>query len=192
MKTKFILHGGATGRKTEDNRKFFQAVINSVESNDVRILGIYFARPESRREESFAEDKEIFNSLAASKKLDLQPAATEKGKLIDQITNSDIIFIQGGRKGCLKETLAGLGNFRELITGKVVVGISAGANMLSQYYYSSVARGIREGQGILPIKTFCHYTEINTEELEELNNYKEKIPIYKIPEEKFEVVEVDI
>ncbi len=192
MKTKFILHGGATSRKTEDNRKFFLEILNSVQSERVQILCIYFARPEHRREVSFEEDKEIFYSLDSPKILDLQQAKFDIEELIEQITHSDVIFIQGGMRGCLKERLGELGSFSELTIGKVVVGISAGANILSKYYHSNVAHGVREGLGILPIKTFCHYTEKNVEELEELDKYKEELPICKIPEEKFSVIEMGL
>lgn len=191
MKTKFILHGGASNRKTEDNRKFFLDVLNSVESSNVRILCIYFARPEHRRNESFEEDKSIFFSLDTPKKFELHQAKFDIEELRDQVTHSDVVFIQGGMKGCLKERLEELGNLSEMVKGKVVVGISAGANMLSKYYHSSVAHGVREGLGVLPIKMFCHYTEKNIDELEELNKYKEKLPVYKIHEEKFSVIEVD-
>ena len=191
MKTKFILHGGASSRKTEDNRKFFLEILNSIDSDNIRILCIYFARPEHRRDESFEEDKTIFFSLGTPKKLDIQQAKFDIEELREQILLSDVIFIQGGMRGCLKDRLEELDDFPELIKGKVVVGISAGANMLCKYYHSSVIHGVKKGLGILPIKIFCHYTEKNIEELEELNKYKEKLPIYKIHEEKFSVIEAD-
>lgn len=191
MKTKFILHGGCTSRDTEENRKFFLETVDSVKSDKVIILCVYFARPRQRWEESFEEDKAIFLSLGSQKKLDIRLATLDKAELIDQIKISDVIFINGGMRGCLKETLENLENFPELIKGKVVVGISAGANILAKYYYSSVAQGIREGIGLLPIKTFCHYREEDVKELKELEDYKENLPIYKIPEEKFIAIETD-
>ena len=189
MKTKFILHGGNSSKKSENNEKFFHEIINSVDSNEVKILCIYFARPEDRWEDSFDEDQTIFRCLDTPKELDIKMATLESEVLVEQIKNSDVIFINGGRKGCLKDVLLGLGNFAQLTQGKIVVGISAGASILCKYYHSSVTNGVREGVGILPAKVFTHWNNELTLELQELDSYKEKLPIYKIPEENFIVVE---
>lgn len=183
--TKFILHGGNSDRKTQDNEKFFLEIANSVPKENVKILCIYFARPEHRWDDSFQEDKLAFLNLDIDKKIDIEMASPDIKELREQIGWADIIYLQGGRKGYLKDKLIELGNFSELIIDKVVVGISAGANMLAKYYYSNVAETIREGLGILPIKTFCHFKEENIDELKQLETYKEQLPIYKIAEEKF-------
>jgi peptidase E len=189
--TKYILHGGASNNNSENNKNFFLEIINSVNSSRLNILCIYFARPEHRWEDSFAEDKDSFNSLETNKDLVFQMAKLDSREFSQQILQSDIIFINGGRNGCLKDVLEGLDNLTKLIDGKVIVGISAGANILAKYYYSSVADDIREGIGLLPIKTFCHFTKKNISELDELDKYKEKLPIYKIPEEKYLVLDID-
>ncbi len=187
---KFILHGGNSDRKTENNEKFFLEIANSVNKEKIKILCIYFARPEHRWDDSFQEDKLAFLNLDTEKKFDIEMAKLDAEELRRQIQWADIVYIQGGRKGNLKEKLLELGNFKELIHGKIVVGISAGANMLAKYYYSNVADTIREGLGILPIKTFCHYNEDNVLGMEKLELYKEKLPIYRISEEKYLVFEI--
>jgi peptidase E len=117
-------------------------------------------------------------------------ATYDKEKLLNQIKIADIIFINGGMKGHLMETLKGLGNFPELIIGKVVVGISAGANILTKYYYSSVSKGVREGMGLLPIKLLTHYTDQDDDKLKLLMDYKEKLPLLKIAEEDYLILEI--
>ncbi|EKE19359.1 MAG: hypothetical protein ACD_9C00040G0001 [uncultured bacterium] len=188
--TKFILHGGNSDRKTIDNDKFFLEVANSANKEKVNILCIYFARPEHRWDDSFQEDKLAFLNLEIGKSFDIEMASLDTGIFRTQINWADIVYIQGGRKGCLKEKLLELENFQELIQNKVVVGISAGANILAKYYYSNVANEIREGLGVLPIKTFCHYNEENALEIEKLESYKEKLPICRIPEEKYMIFEI--
>lgn len=188
MKTKFILHGGGLNVKSEDNEKFLYEIINSVNSDRVRILCVYFARPEHRWEESFDEDQAMFLALETEKILETIIAVLDKEKFIEQAKNVDIVFLCGGRKGCLKEFILNLENFRELVDGKVVVGSSAGANILSRYYFSNGDWIIKEGAGILPIKVFCHWSKENHIELSELENYKEKIPLYKIQEGKYEIL----
>ncbi len=189
MNTKFILHGGSADRKSNDNKKFFRAIINSVDSNVVKILCIYFARPEQRWEESFSEDTLAFLSVKEDKKIDLKMAKLETEELIKDIKNADVIFISGGMKGCLKEKLLEVVDFREIIEGKVVVGISAGTNILCKYYYSNVTKKIREGIDILSVKIFCHYEESMLDELRKLEEYNEDLPAYNVPEEKFIILE---
>lgn len=187
--TKFILHGGNSDRKTEANEKFFLEIANSVSKEKVNVLCIYFARPEHRWDDSFQEDKLAFLNLDTEKKFAIEMANSDLNEFRNQIMWADVIYIQGGRKGNLKEKLLELGSFNELIHDKIVVGISAGANILAKYYYSSVAEDIREGLGILPIKTFCHFKEEYSDDLKKLETYKEKLPLYKILEEKFIIIE---
>ena len=190
MTTKIFLHGGNSGKKSDNNSEFFYEVINSVDSNDVNILCVYFARPDHRWEDSYAEDQSIFYSLDTPKAIQTKMATYDKEKLLNQIKIADIIFINGGMKGHLMEALEGLGNFSELIIGKVVVGISAGANILTKYYYSSVSKGVREGMGLLPIKLLTHYTDQDDDKLKLLMDYKEKLPLLKIAEEDFLILEI--
>lgn len=183
MQTTFILHGGASSKRTAANEKFFDEIVNSTDKDRINILCIYFARPEHRWDESFYEDKYAFESLDTSKNLNVERATYEN--FSEQLENSDVLFINGGFKGHLKETIQSIDNFKDKIKGKVIVGISAGANILSTYYYSQGIEGIREGAAILSIKVFCHFEDNLENELKMLMEYKEDLPIYKIPEESY-------
>ena len=46
--------------------------------------------------------------------------------------------------------------FQQVILGKVIAGSSAGAYVLSRFFYTS-SHEIQEGPGILPIAIRCHY-----------------------------------
>jgi peptidase E len=192
MKTTVILHGGNSGKKCDDNDKFFYEIISSTDSDVVRVLCIYFARPEHRWEDSYAEDQSIFLNLAidTGREIETKMASYNMDELRDNIKHADVIFINGGLRGHLKETLEQPGNFPELIAGKVLVGISAGANILSKYYYSTVADEIREGIGLLPIKLITHYDKGMDEQINRLTNYGKELPILKIPEEKYIVIDL--
>lgn len=109
-------------------------------------------------------------------------------ELINEITQADVIFINGGYRGRLKDTLLeiGLERFRSLVEGKTVVGISAGANMLTKYYYSMAIGGIREGIGLLNIKLLTHSNDSDTvDRLKLLEAYGERLPVIPIPEEEY-------
>ncbi len=186
METKFILHGGESSRRTDANNQFYKEIIDSVSSDNIKILCVYFARPEHRWQESFYEDRYAFESVDTLKHIEIQLASAEDFR--EQLIASHVIFINGGFKGFLKEALLGVNDLKELLHGKVVVGISAGANILSKYYYSQGGQEIREGIGLIPVKVFCHYSAENTEELELLDKHKEKLPIYTIEEEKYVII----
>jgi peptidase E len=190
MKTKVILHGGNSSKKSNNNDKFFYEIINSVDSEVVKILCIYFARPEHRWEYSYAEDQSEFFSLETTKEIETKLATYDMEELLEEIKKADVIFINGGARGHLKEALEKLGNFSELIQGKVLVGISAGANILSKYYFSSVANEIREGIGLLSIKLMTHYSEEKAEKIKTLESYGQHLPVIKIAEEHYQVLDL--
>jgi peptidase E len=187
MKTLYILHGGESSRRTAGNDVFFKAIIDATNKDIIKILCVYFARPEHRWQESFYEDKCVFEEQGVNKSLYMGIAS--KDDFEAQIRNTDVIFLNGGFKGFLKDALLSITNLNELLANKVIVGISAGANILSRYYYSQGGDEIREGVGLLPIKVFCHYSDKNKIELSKLEEYGEDLPIYKIPEEQFIVIE---
>lgn len=193
MTTRIFLHGGNTSRVGDGNGRFFKKVLDSANKDTVKIVCVYFARPEHRWEDSYEEDQYALRRISQElgKELETTLASYDIDDFIEKINESDVIFINGGMKGHLKETLLSIGveRFRELLNGKILVGISAGANILSKYYYSVVAQDIREGIGLLNIKLLTHYSDESVEQLQRLAAYGEKLQIVTIPEEQFVVIE---
>ncbi len=187
MATKFILHGGAADLKSLENEKFFDEIVNSVDKDRIAILCVYFARPEHRWDETFYEDRYSFECVDTIKSLTIDMATSENFE--NELINADVIFINGGYKGHLKESVEAIKDFKAKIAGKIIVGISAGANILSAYYFSQGMHGIKNGTAILPIKIFCHFDDSMKNELQELEAYKEELPLYKIPEQSYIVLE---
>ena len=185
------MHGGNSSNKSDKNERFFQEIINGVESDTIKILCVYFARPEHRWEDSYAEDQSIFRALETNKEIETILATYDRDELEDNIAQSDVIFINGGMQGHLKNTLQSIGieRFRRMVAGKTLVGISAGANILARYYYATAAKEIREGTGFLSIKLFTHYSEDESEKLEQLRVHAEDLPIVTIAEEEYLVIE---
>lgn len=185
--TKYILHGGATSNKTEDNKKFFFEITNSL-SNKINLLCVYFSRPKKEWSKLFEQDKVNFSSASPQKVFNFILASDKIHTLIDQIKKADAIYFRGGDVELLKKTLNKIKNLKELWNGKVVAGSSAGAYVLSKYYYWASKDMLGEGLGILPIKTFCHYTKEKSDKLKILKERGENLQVYTIPEEKFFVV----
>lgn len=167
--------------------------MRSVDKDVVRFLCIYFARPEARWEDSYAHDRSILAALGKEVGIDTKTklATYDMDELIEGITDCDVIFINGGFRGRLKDTLLAIGlhNFRQMISGKTLAGISAGANILSRYYYSQGVDDIREGIGLLKIKLLTHYEKDMAGQMKKLLDYKEDLPIVTIAEEEYIVMD---
>lgn len=193
MTTRIVLHGGNSSKKSDKNDRFFQEIIRPIGEDTVSVLCVYFTRPERRWEDSYAEDQSIFRALGIETGRDIETkmATYDMDGLLEDIAEADVIFINGGFKGHLKDTLLTIGvdNFRQMVQDKTLVGISAGANVLGKYYYSQAIEGIREGVGLLDAKVLTHYSEVETKQLELLKDYKEDLPIITIAEEEYTVLQ---
>lgn len=193
MATRIILHGGNSDRDTAKNEKFYNEIISGIDRHVIRVLCVYFARPEHRWADSYSDDQYTFRRLEREVGREIVTklaSSSEPIAFLQDIAEADVIFINGGMKGNLKDTLLTIGEkrFRQAIDGKTLVGISAGANVLAKYYYSMVAGGIREGTGFLNIKLLTHYSEDETEHLNELRAYGEDLPVITIPEEEYVLI----
>lgn len=186
--TKYILHGGNTSNKTGDNKNFFIEMTSSLLDN-ANILCIYFSRPKELWPELFAQDKIHFSSASPQEVFKFALADDKTYALVDQLKKSTLVYLRGGDTDKLIETLSKVNNLDELLKNKVVSGSSAGAYVLSKYYYTNSKDEIKKGLGILPIKTFCHYAEEKSDKLEKLKKYGEELKVYAIPEGKFFIIE---
>lgn len=185
--TKYILHGGALIKKSENNKKFFAEIVKGLPKRP-NILCIYFSREKRFWPGLFKQDKINFSFVASRKVIDFVLAADKISALVEQIKKANAIYMFGGSTASLIGIFGKVANLKELYKGKVVAGESAGANMLSKYYYSNSQENIRQGLGLLPIKTFCHYGKEKSAKLEKLKKYGGKFKVYAIPEEKFVII----
>lgn len=187
--TKYILHGGATGNKTDDNKNFFFKATDGL-SDPVNVLCIYYAKEEKEKwADLFVEDKINFSSASPQKVLNFVMADDKTSAFTEQLKSADVIYLRGGNTHVLQDYLEKVDDLENLWRDKVVAGSSAGALVLSKYYYENDDDTFNKGLGILPIKTFCHYTEEKSDKLEKLKKYGEELKIYAISEGKFFIIE---
>ncbi len=151
--TKFILHGGFTGADNELNRGFYREMTKGL-PDGANVL-LYFARKDEEVPKLFAEDKARILEQAENKNFDIVRA--EEGKFMGQASAAGAIYMRGGDTDKLIETLKSYPDFKNALEGKIVSGSSAGAYVLSTYYYSATKGGVHEGLGILPLRVICHY-----------------------------------
>lgn len=189
--TKYVLVGGYSNKSADDGGAFVREVVAGFDQ-PVRILECLFARPVDEWEAAFQKDKFLFASKLQEKVL-LELA--DPARFVEQARNADVIYFRGGRTKALIEGLKQSEGWEKELTGKTVVGSSAGVNFLARYYYSLDNLEICEGLGILPIKALVHYkSDYNAPNIDwdkvhqELQEFGEDLPLLAIPEGKFEVI----
>lgn len=153
-KTKFILHGGMMRWQTDANKLYYQETVKSIVNP--KVLLVYFARQDDEISELIKRDKNSF--VWANPGLIIEfTVATEKN-FVEQVMVNDIIFLAGGETQKLINTVIRTEiNLGVVLDGKTLSGSSAGAYLISEWYYTNSGKEIRQGLGLLPIAVWAHY-----------------------------------
>lgn len=191
--TKYILVGGYPWKAPDGGRAFAEELVAGF-SEPIKILECVFARPREEWGKACSQDKEFFEKHLPNKVIEIQLAQPET--FLEQVKWANTIYIRGGASETLLLTLASQGaGWEKELEGKTLAGSSAGTHVISKYYYGLDDLKIGEGLGLLPIKAIVHYRSdynapnIDWEKAEvELRNYKEELPILKLPEGQFEII----
>lgn len=185
LKTKFILHGGTQKGNTDEYQiEFFNEIYKNTNSS-LNILLIPFSKDSDRRESSTSNLRDLFELFKKDKTLSFEVA--NESSFISQMQHADIIYFMSGVSLKLLETLKPFDNLRQALEGKIIVGESAGANVLSSYFYTPSADQISPGLGFIPVKTIPHYVD---EYAGKLDDVAENIPLLKLKEYEFKVFEI--
>ncbi|MEK7514438.1 MAG: Type 1 glutamine amidotransferase-like domain-containing protein [Patescibacteria group bacterium] len=183
MKTKFILHGGFNSEKVnEDNSDFYKEILKDAPENS-KVLLIPFAKDADRIPLATKKVSSEFIKNKWQKEITIE-IATESD-FINQIKLADVLYFHGGVSLKLLETLKKYPELKNLITGKIIAGESAGANVWCKYFYSPRAGQVFEGLGILPIKIIPHYKKEYTGKL---NGVGQDLEELLLPEYTYKVL----
>ena len=136
----YILIGGHIDRAQDGGQAFCKELITSVSERPIKILDCLFGRSEDSWKERFEYDENFF--LKNLNTFELELAVPEK--FIEQVKNSDVIFFQGGDPSRIIACLSTMAHWINECDGKVIVGSSAGADILVQYYGVGKTFSIRE------------------------------------------------
>lgn len=205
MKTKALLSGGFSYPNTENAFRYFREFVpdtnpENSEKHEFTVLNIPFACGvdlKNLKEEYKHWDRQtqyIAKVLQwVNPHVDFYPINLRWGKLPFKtaIVQADIIFAGGGNGDVLQKVICHLihpKEFKEIIlTGKVVGGNSAGANMWANSYYSNDNRKVCEGLDIFPIKTFCHFYAYKWRQLLEISMHKleENMPTIPLADDQW-------
>jgi peptidase E len=192
---KFILHGGATGKPAESNNNFFHEAVPDL-GRKIKILIIYFARKVEDYPWMFEQDVRAFKLNSPQKDLEMEIADLNPEKFREQIKWADVLYARGGDTVPLVEKFKEIPDLKELLQNKIYAGSSAGMYAMAKYYYSNDRKQIEQGLGILPIKALAHWNALNhwkegidDDILEQLEKIGEKLPIYKVKEGEYIIIE---
>jgi peptidase E len=177
MTTTFILHGGETTRDTSDNKLFFKYFTHFVEKDEINILMCYFTKDKKIWDTRLETDREKIESQT-TKKVILTLAETPKDLLM-KLDSADVLYVAGGDPEPIESYLPQLKDLKDKLKGKVYLGCSMGAFIVSSQYVLSFEKQdiseVHHGLGLLPISTLCHW-DIEKKKEEKIKLLKQAAP----------------
>lgn len=180
---KYLIHGGYYDEPLVTNDLYLSQLTTYPNNNGNKVLLIYFAHPQTKWVELFEKDKRRISELSSISNLEFKIA--EESTITQDIMQSSYINIRGGDSFELLKVMFRVANIESLFQNKVVAGSSAGAYMLSKYFYSNDYRKLGTGLGLLNTKIYCHYSADDTKIITKLADYKEKLPMIILPSHTF-------
>lgn len=192
--TTYILAGG-NDRLSSDYGKRLSDEIARYTVNP-KILSCFYSQPEK----TWAEKAEDWSGwFKENFQWPFTYDYTKSDTFLDQVKDSDVIYFHGGDTKLLLSRLPNGEVLKDLFENKVVIGSSAGSNMLARYYWSSTKGEFGEGKAVLDMAVMVHYgAELVGDKKrtsEEWNNQEVEFaamittPITRLPEGQFVVVE---
>lgn len=151
MTTTYILSGGNDlGDRSygEDLSKLILTI-----KQRPTILSCFFATSKEDVEEKRPRWDEWFSEFFEGSKI----IRGELDAFYSQAQEADVIYLHGGPHNNLIELLPDVAKFEDAVTGKIVVGSSAGANYLSSGYYRRSQDVVAKGSAIVPLPVLVHY-----------------------------------
>jgi peptidase E len=83
------------------------------------------------------------------------------GTFLGQVKAFDVLYLHGGHNDLLFDTLSKFGKLDGIFKGKIVVGSSAGANLVAKNFWASSAQKPRKGKAVLDVNIMAHYGATN-------------------------------
>ncbi len=152
--TKYVLGGGFMKRTPDEGYAFYRAIIGDRKTANVLIC--CFAMPRDQWEIGYDEDKNKILSTNNKASPSFQNANLDN--FVNQVTWADVIVFRGGSTNDLMDNLKKVQGWQNNLTGKTIVGSSAGAYMLSSsYVMTDTTPQLAPGLGLLPIVIATHY-----------------------------------
>lgn len=186
---------GGYPKKAADGGKAFVKELVRGHRGSIRVLICLFAKP--RNEWSLVNDRLFLKKFLSSHRLIFRSADIKSfGR---QVRWADIVYVKGGSTRRLMASLNRLRGWEKQLAGKTIAGTSAGAEMISAYYYHADQKWVGKGFGLVPIKVLVHYgskeyrpTRGWSAAKKELGKFREKenVKLLTLREGEFKVIEI--
>lgn len=186
--TTYILHGGMTSQEVPEKNKFYAQFTALTDKQEVKIIMCYWARERSIWESRFEGDKEkVLKNTNKVVKFYVPETSEDLAHLLSE---HDVLYVAGGEAEFLEPLYEKFSRLSEKLEGKVYIGSSMGAFLVSESYVLSLARQaeneVHKGVGLLPIQTLCHWN-VEEKKLHKLKLLREhsSSPIITLNEKEF-------
>lgn len=196
--TTYILAGGAIGKDIQSEQLLHAEIVKNL-GPAPKIVVCYWAQPRETWEGRFDyyQDKVI---QLFPKNVTPQLSLAMPSTFEEQMKNADVVYITGGDDMLLQSYMREF-DLQSLFKNKVVVGSSAGVNVLVDSFWTCDWRECKKGLGLLQIKVITHFlSEYGSEDKrgpidwqkgkKELETFSTSLPMYMIKEGEFVVIEV--
>lgn len=117
-------------------------------------MSCFFSAPKEIWQEKARQRKEWFAHIFEGR---LTYDYAKLDTFLDQVDAADIVYFHGGDTALLLSRLPDTEILKKHLAGKVVVGSSAGANMLSTNFWSSMRGVPGKGRGLVAANIMVHY-----------------------------------
>lgn len=188
--TKYILHGGYTSTPNDWNKTFYEELSRGLPEGATLLL-VYFASDDEGVKEKFEQDRQRILAATSIQNLNIELALEET--FLEQLKRADSIYLRGGDTNKLYATLMKLPEFEKNLEGKVVAGSSAGAYVLSTYFFSNGKGKVFEGLGCLPFRVVCHFQSerhpMNGDPLKEMEKYPQNLELVLLRDTEWKAFE---
>lgn len=180
-KTTIVLHGGETSRKSSYNDLFFKQFTELVDKKTVNILMCYWSREKSKWQELLKRDSE--KVLKQTNKKVVFTLLENTQDIYSLFKQNDVLYVAGGSAELIEPLLPKMKDLCKHLKGKVYIGSSMGAFIVSKHYVLSFdsqdSDSVHDGIGLIPINTLCHWdAELKKER--KITLLKNKAPEYPI------------
>ena len=153
--TRYILSGGFITKASDRGRAFYRAIIGD-QIRNAKVLICCFALPRENWVAAFDDEKGRFQLFNGALTMHFQNA--DPSRFADQVAWADVIVFRGGSTKSLMDGLSDILGWQKNLSGKTVVGSSAGAHMLSSsYLVTDAGPQLATGLGLLPVVIATHY-----------------------------------
>ncbi|MCL2037419.1 Type 1 glutamine amidotransferase-like domain-containing protein [Candidatus Saccharibacteria bacterium] len=153
--TTYILSGGNDSQMTDAQVAKLRAAILSGLNNEPRVLSVSFALLREDWEWKFRDRRTPAFQRLFDKNYDARLAYPDTFR--EDVKWANVIYIHGGDDTLLAHYLDKYEDLKELLAGKIVIGASAGADYLSQIFWTCDWRTVMNGRGLVKAAVITHF-----------------------------------